>query len=55
MQDVHAQKAMKPGGQLVAKGLGKGAVLSLNVDYHTNAHASRLLVIVYSQMQLEQC
>ena len=48
MQEVNANKAMKQRGDvLIAKGLGRGAVLSLKVDYRTHSHACGLLAIVY--------
>ena len=48
MQEVNANKAIKQRGDcLVAKGLGTGAVVNLQVDYRTHSHASGLLAIVY--------
>jgi hypothetical protein len=47
-QEESAIKAMKICGQAALdSGVGIGALVSLNVDYHTHCHVQGLLVIVY--------
>lgn len=48
MQEISAQKAIKQRGDfLVDKGLGKGALVTLQVDYRTHSHASGLVAVVF--------